>query len=157
MVVTREHYDQLQNTLNKEYPDRNGELYDGGRNDVLCYKLDLLASLTLASPHPNDTHREDDDDDDQVDDVDDDDKPEGKSEEDSQINSFFPFTLTYLDLSILKLKFQSDRFPMPIFIREEYSIMSKLINERPQSGRGSVIVTGQPGTGEVFTFLSRRI
>ena len=153
MVVTREHYDQLQNTLNKEYPDRNGELYDGGGYDVLSYKLDLLASLTLAgSPHPEDAHRVDNDNE-----ADDDDKPEGRSKEDFQIDSFFPYTLTYLDLSILKLKSQSDRFPMPIFIREEYSIMSKLINERPQSGRGSVIVTGQPGTGEVFTFLSRRI
>ena len=65
--------------------------------------------------------------------------------------------LTYLDLSILKLEFQSDRFPMPLFTREDYNIMSKLINERPQSGEGSIIVTGQPETGEVFAFLSTRI
>lgn len=89
--------------------------------------------------------------------VDDDDDMEGSNEDDSEINSLFPFTLSYLDLSTLELKDMSHRFPSPLFLRQEYDHISELINKMPRSNKGSVIITGQPGTGEVPVSLSRRI
>ncbi len=86
-----------------------------------------------------------------------DDGPEASNEDDSEINSLFPFTLRYMDLSTLELEHTSDRFPSSLFIREEYDHISKLISEQPKTGKGSVIVSGQPGTGEVLISLSRRI
>jgi hypothetical protein len=140
--VTRAHYDELQDRLNRKYPNRDSDKYDGSFNNVLNDKLDILKLATAAealSPRlvDNDENRADDDDD--------------------EINSFFPFTLTYLDLSTLELENMSFRIPLPLFIRQEYDHISRLINECPQSGLGSVIVSGEPGTGEVLVSLSRSI
>jgi hypothetical protein len=63
-----------------------------------------------------------------------DDDLEASNEDDSEINSFFPFTLSYLDLSTLELKNKLDRFPLPLFLRQEYDHISELINESPRSG-----------------------
>jgi hypothetical protein len=85
---------------------------------ILSDKLDVLKWTAEADTHEGR--------------VDDDDGPEAS--DDSEINSYFPFTLRYLDLSTLRLESELDRFPLVLFI-----------------------VSGRPGTGEVFVSLSRRI
>ena len=144
MKVTKAHYAELQKRLKEQNPDRDLPEYDGGRHDVQSIKLDLLRSIT---PDNNEDR------------VDDDDDSEARKEEDGfEINSFFPFTLTFLDLSTLGLKEEvSKRLPLPLFLREEYDYISTLIRKRPQGDQGSVIVSGQPGTGEVLVSLSHRI
>ena len=72
-------------------------------------------------------------------------------------NEIFPSTLRYLDLSTFELKSKSDRFPLPPFRRQEYGHISELIKKSSQNGQGSVMVSGQPGTGEVLVSPSRRI
>jgi len=42
----------------------------------------------------------------------------------------------------------TSRFPLPLLIREDYEDMTKLIDKEPQDNSGSVIVSGQPGTGK---------
>ena len=147
--VTRAYYDALQDSLNQKYPDRYTDDYDGSSHTVLSDKLDILNGPTPAEA---DNHEDrvgvDDDDDDGLDE---------SNEDDSEINLSFPFTLRYLDLSTLGLKDKTDRFPLAFFVRQEYDYISKLISERPRNNDGSVIVSGQPGTGEVLVSLSRRI
>ena len=149
--VTRAHYDALQDRLNRKYPDRDFEHHNDRCYDVLSDKLDILKLTTpaeaLSPRHPDNNE----------DRVDDDDDMEASNEDDSEINSFFPFNLSYLDLSTLELKNKSHRIPLPLFIRHEYDHISKLINKRPRNGTGSVIISGQPGTGEVIVSLSHRI
>ncbi len=130
--VTRADYDKLQGDLKEKHPGRDSPQYDGKMVDVRSEKTCFPS-------------------------VDVDDGPEASNEDDSEINSLFPFTLRYMDLSTLELKHTSDRFPSSLFIREEYDHISKLISEQPKTGKGSVIVSGQPGTGEVLISLSRRI
>ena len=134
--VTRAHYHALQNNLNKKYPGRDSETYDGLGHDVLSDKLRIL-----AAPVHNNLDR--------VDDAD--------NSDDDEINSLFPFTLKYLDLSTLQLENESNRFPPIIFLREDYYHISELIKKRPLNGLGSVVLSGQHGTGEVLVSLSRSI
>jgi hypothetical protein len=140
--VTRAYYDALQNRLNQKYPDRGTKEYDGRTHDVLNDKLDILKRTTLAEAE---NHK---------DRVDDDHGLEASDEDDFEINSCFPFTLRYLDLSILGLENESDRFPLVLFRRQEYDHISNLIWKDP-FGLTVVIVSGQPGTGEVLVSLSR--
>jgi hypothetical protein len=58
-----------------------------------------------------------------------------------------------MDLSSLKLKKLPLRMPMPLLIRQEYSIITNLLNKLPEGYAGSVVVSGQPGTGEISLFL----
>jgi hypothetical protein len=142
--VTLAHYDKLQDTLNRKYPDRNLKEYDGRSHDVLSEKLDILKPIAptedLSRRHP-----------------DNDEVRAGDNEVEDEIKSLFPYTLRYLDLSTLKLRITSDRFPLPIFLRDEYDHISNLIDSYPRDGMGSVIVSGQPGTGEVPVSLSCRV
>ncbi len=133
--VTRAHYDELQVTLDRKYPGRNDPEYDGRSHKVLSDKLEHLNLIAGGHVFP----------------------PRDRVDDESEIDSFFPFTLTYLDFSILELENKSERCPLPLFIRQEYNHLSKLIDKEPQSGAGSVIVSGQPGTGEVVVSLSRRV
>jgi hypothetical protein len=133
--VTRAHYDALQDCLNQKYPDRDTEEYDGSSHNVLSDKLDILKRWPTAAEADNHEDRVDD--------------------EDSEINSSFPFTLRYLDLSTLRLKNVPDRFPLALFVRQEYDHISTLISGGPRNNDGLVMVSGQPGTGEVLVSLSR--
>ena len=56
----------------------------------------------------------------------------------------------------IKLMIMSGRFPLPLLFREEYDYIPELINKSHLVGLSSVIVSGQPGTGEVRVSLSRR-
>jgi len=101
--VTRAHYNALQDSLNRKYPDRVFEQYDGSFHDVLSDKLDIRKPTTSAealSPrHPDNNEGRADDDGDL----------EASNEDDSEIYSFFPCTLSYLDLSTPELENQSYR------------------------------------------------
>ncbi len=149
--VTRIHYDELQVSLDRKYPDRNSPQYNGARHNILSDKLEHLNLIAAGHVFPP---RNPDNNKDRVDDGDD---LEESNEGGFDIDSFFPFTLTYLDFSILELENELECCPFPLFIRQEYNHLSKLIDEGPQSGAGSVIVSGQPGTGEVLVSLSRMI
>ena len=148
MEVTQAHYTELQRRLNEQHPDRDLPEYDG-RHNVQGVKLDLLRSIPPLSPqHPDNNE-------DQVGHGED---PEASNEDELNINSHFPFTLSFLDLSTLDLKKEvPDVLPLPLLLRQEYDDISALIKKEPQSKYGSVVVSGQPGTGESLVFLSHRI
>jgi len=146
VVVTEAHYSALQKRLNDLHPDRGSPAYDCSNPDILRAKLDILRSPTPAeasSPrHPDNN----------------DDRKNDYDKDDPEIKSLFPFPLRFLDLSPLGLEQGvTPRFPLPLLLREEYTHISELIKkEYPNSG-GSVLVSGQPGTGEFLVSLSYRI
>jgi hypothetical protein len=145
--VTQAHYAALQNRLNVLHPDRGSPDYNGydGNNNVLSVKLQFLLSEEALSPHLfDDNGRVDDDDDD--------------DDDDSEIYSLPPSSLSYLDLSTLALKESvPNRFPLPLLLRQEYKYITDLIKKKPQGIGGSVVISGQPGTGEFLVALFHRI
>ena len=146
--VTRACYAELQMRLKEKHPDRDAPDYDGSKHDVGDVKLNVLRSLPDLSPprRPDDNHNR----------MENDGDPEASDEDDPDIK--FPFIMRYLDLSSLELKTKrSNRLPLPLLIRQEYDYITKLIEKRPQSNMGSVIVSGQPGTGEFIVVLSHMI
>jgi len=46
---------------------------------------------------------------------------------------------------------------LPLLLCQEYEHISELIKSKSQDSGGSVIVNGQPGTGEFLVSLSHRI
>jgi hypothetical protein len=144
--VTRAHYDALQAKLNQKYADRDSAQYDSTRDLVVKDKLDILAEALHPDKDNSKIHLNPDEEEDQVVDVDNPEATEGNF----KIDALFPFTFRYLDLSSLGLKAWTSRFPLPLLIRKEYDHITELIDERPETASGSVIVSGQPGTGEVL-------
>ena len=138
--VTQAHYTELQRRLKQQHPDRDLPEYNGRERNVQGVKLDLLRSIPPLSPqHPDNNE-------DQVGHGED---PEAGNGDELDINSHFPLTLSFLDLSTLDLKKEiPDRLPLPLFLRPEYDDISALIEKEPRSKYGSVVVSGQPGTGE---------
>jgi hypothetical protein len=59
-----------------------------------------------------------------------------------------------LDLSSLKLKKPPPRIPVPLIILQEYRIITDMLNKLPEGNEGSVVVSGQPGTGETPLLFS---
>jgi len=171
--VTQAHYIELEKRLKEQLPDRDLPEYDGQKHNVQSVKLDVLAK-TFSPRHPdNNENRADfdidpeappsnedgyemDSDESEMDsDVDD---LEASNEDGSAGDSLFPFTLSFLDFSTLGLKeSMPNRFPLLLLIRQEYDHISTLIKTLPQNSQGSVIISGQPGTGEVLVSLSHRI
>ena len=146
--VTRACYAELQMRLKEKHPDRDAPDYDGSKHDVRNVKINVLRSLpdlpSRRHPDDNDSRMDNDGD------------PEASNPDDPDIK--FPSILRYLDLSSLKLKTKmSTRLPLPLLIRQEYDYITELIEKRPQSSMGSVIVSGQPGTGQFIVFLSHMI
>ena len=151
--------------------------YDGSKFGVQRVKLDILQFFTPAetlSPRlPDNNHdrgdedvrdRGDDDHDDEDvrdrgdDEGEDEDEDADEDEDVREIQSLFPSSLRFLDLSTLGLKQKlTPRFPLPLYIRQEYEVISELINKQPQNSAGSVMVSGQPGTGESLVSLSHKI
>ncbi|KAH9989077.1 hypothetical protein BJV74DRAFT_458000 [Russula compacta] len=137
--LTCAHYVALQSLLKEQYPDRDSPDYNAREHDVPSVKLNFLRSITSAEAlslrHPDDDLDEDD----------------------LDIKPLFPYTLSYLDLSPLKLETRvTSRLPFPLLLRQEYGFISELVKDRPQDSGGSVIVTGQPGTGKT-AYLYLRI
>ena len=179
MEVTQAHYAELQRRLQEEHPDRDSPEYDGFNHDVQSIKLDVLgltfSAEALSPRHPN--NNEDRAGDDEGPGASNEglgasnEGPEASNEDgsgfdgdglgagivdDSDINSFFPFTLRFMDLSTLDLKEEvPEHVPLPLFFRREYDDISALIEKQPKNG--SVIVSGQPGMGEVLVSLCHRI
>jgi len=147
--VTQAHYIELQTRLKEQHSDRDLPEYGRKSHNVLSVKLDFLRSITPLCPqHPDKDEVQ----------VDYDGDSEASNEDRFEINSFFPFTLRFLDLSPLDLKEKLPNYiPLPLFLRQEYDHMSALIKKGPRNSQGSVIVSGQPGTGEVLVSLSHRI
>ncbi|KAH9997437.1 hypothetical protein BJV74DRAFT_883436 [Russula compacta] len=145
--LTYAHYLDLQNRLKLQHSDRDSPDYNASKHNVLSDKLDFLRSI-----HPADalSPRHPDNNDDRVGDDDDDDHNSGTSnEDDREIKSLFPFTFSFLDLSVLELENKvTSSLPSLLLLRQEYDYISELIDERPRNNGGSVIVSGQPGTGK---------
>ena len=156
--VTRAHYDQLQDILNRKYMGRDNAEHNGNHN-VLSDKLGFLRSLPAAKPsspsHPNDTEGSDVDEDVEASDKDDD--MDSSHDDDYEIDSFFPLSFTFLDLSTPDLMIESDRCTFPLLLREEYDHISRLIDKCPRGAPGSIILGGQPGTGELLVSSSHRL
>ena len=147
--VTQAHYTELQRRLKQQHPDRDLPEYNGRERNVQGVKLDLLRSIPPLSPqHPDNNedhvgHGED---------------PEAGNGDELDINSHFPLTLSFLDLSSLDLKKKiPDGLPLPLFLRQEYNDISALIEKEGRGKYGSVVVSGQPGIGESLVFLPHRI
>ena len=47
----------------------------------------------------------------------------------------------------------TSRLPSPLLLREEYKYISMLVKSQPQNSGGSVVVSGQPGTGQFLVSL----
>jgi hypothetical protein len=94
--VTQAHYAELQERLKELHPDRDSPNYNGAKLNVQNVKLDFLLSLTpgLLPRHPDGS-------DDRVDDDDDSGATNG---DDPKIESLFPSSLSFLDISALKLE-----------------------------------------------------
>lgn len=64
--------------------------------------------------------------------------------------SHFPIDVKYLDLHSLSLHNRPQRCPSLIYIREEYEVLSRILEHKRKEGLiGSAIVSGQPGIGEI--------
>ena len=176
--VTQAHYAELQKRLNSQHLARDLPKCDGGQLNVRSVKLDFLRSITPLLPrHGNNEDLVDDDDGPEASNEDspevgigeletssedgsemDVDELETSNEDGSASDSFFPFALSFLDLSPLGLKESVPKcFSLPLFIRQEYDHISALIETRPRNGQGSVVITGQPGTGEALVSLYHRV
>ena len=162
--VTQAHYDELEKRLNDQHPYRNLPSYNGAKSDVKSIKLDVLRSAFPEKLRHHDSNEDRVDDDDYPEASDEDGSemhvgdPQAIDEDGSPINMVSSFTLNFLDLSSLNLKEEPPRgLPLTIFLRREYNHISALIEERPRNGYGSVVVSGQPGTGELLVSLSHRI
>ena len=141
--ITQAHYTALQKRLKELHSDRDLLDYCGTSN-VLRVKLDFLR---LLPQHPDDNDNR----------VDDDDDLEASNEDDPEIKSFFPSIISFLDLSTLELKEpMPHRLPSPLLLRQEYQDISDLIEKAHNDGM-SVILSGQPGIGELFVSLSHSI
>ena len=135
------HFVELQDCLQEQNPDCDLPEYNGQKHNIQSLKLDFLYSITPLSPQHADNN-----------------EVPGDDGDDSGINSFLPFNLDFLDLSSLDLKEKLlENIPFPLFLCEEYDHISALIKKEPQNSQGSVIVSGQPGTGEVLASLPGRI
>jgi hypothetical protein len=149
LEITAVHYVELQKRLGNLYPNRNSENYRNG--DVLSIKLNILQSfvpsqealIQFAYPGSDDEQIQ----------VEKDEDKEDNYGMDDELRAFFPATVTYLDLSSLKLKKPPLRLPVPLLIRQEYIIITNMLNELPEGNAGSVIISGQPGTGEALLFF----
>ena len=135
--ITTAHYKELEKRLTKLHPNRHSETYEA--QDVLSVKLEVLRSFkppsnggathAIHATHP-------------------DIEAEGESNEvDDELDSLFPFTVEFLDLSSLKLRPRLLRMPQPFLVRQEYKFLTKRLPNR------SVILSGQPGTGGMRVFL----
>jgi hypothetical protein len=130
--LTSTHYRELQARLDEKHPTRNSESYEA--QDVLSIKLDLLLNFTPSSPPPVIDW---DDEDAQYDDM------------DIELQEILPEKIAFLDLSSLHLKNSVD-ISFPILIRQEYDIISTLINKGVNDVNSGCVLTGQSSVGKAI-------
>ena len=153
--ITAAHYYELQERLGKLYPDRHTRDYHAGSEGVLSTKLELLRNFKpplvapareLAAHTDNERAENNEEEENNDDDKGNNDDDEGNNDDDDPC-SLFPVTLKYLDLSYLELENTTLRMPLAFLIRNEYEILSELVDRQ-----GSAIISGQPGTGRIPVF-----
>lgn len=150
----------MQSHLEKRYPNDGSSCSKGDKpssshpifragsssspDSDLLVKLQILRSTDAPSPGSplsnTNAHQSDQS---HVEDVNDDD----------ELDSLFPTTIQYMDLSSLGLQKRTKRLPQPLLFREEYAIISGMIEDLPEDANGCVVVSGQPGTGEPLLLL----
>ena len=132
--------------MTKLHSNRKEKHYRAG-NDGLATKLAVLQcsnSHSVTDRGADHTTQPTDHDDDQT---------EGDDAVDEELRSLFPFPLEYLDLSRLHLQSPPPRMPLPLLIREEYTFLSRLLDDLPKGGSGSAVISGQPGIGGTLSFF----
>src|SRR5712672_1562270 len=133
MITIPEHGSGLPQTYSWNLIPSRGHSYSPGHAN-LCSRPALKATARMQDAR----HSEAEDEDEDV----------------RELQSLFPPSLRFLDLSSLGLKQElPHRFPSPLYLRQEYKVLSELIEKQPQNGGSSVIVSDQPGTGEFLVSL----
>lgn len=143
--ITLAHYNELQKRLTELNPNRNSPEYNSTNIRIGSVQLEILRHF--KPPPPDETIGEE--------------KMEADGNDDGisdELHSLFPVTIRYLDLSCLELSNPPKRLPLPMLIREEYDDITKLLEGRPKSQKGSAVLSGQPGIGDslIFYFSSER-
>ena len=67
----------------------------------------------------------------------------------NEAKAIFPYTIRYVDLTVLKLKGDL-RVPQLMLFRNEWGTMIDIFNKSEKGRRGSAVFTGQPGIGEHY-------
>ena len=65
----------------------------------------------------------------------------------NEAEAIFPYTIRYVDLTVLKLK-EDLRVPQLMLFRNEWGTMIDIFNDSEKGIEGSAVFTGQPGIGE---------
>ena len=65
----------------------------------------------------------------------------------NEAKAIFPYTIRYVDLTVLKLKADL-RVPQLILFRNEWGTLIDIFNNSEKGIEGSAVFTGQPGIGE---------
>jgi hypothetical protein len=95
--------------------------------------------------------------------VDDEDDSEINDEDDSgddlypdELFEFLPARIRYVDIKPLKLQLLP-HVGFPILLRDEYDVMSTILDDSDEGIAGSCLITGQLGAGEsrLLSFTSR--
>ncbi|KAF8230936.1 hypothetical protein L208DRAFT_1399781 [Tricholoma matsutake] len=66
----------------------------------------------------------------------------------NEATAIFPYTIQYMDLTVLKLTTKDLRVPQLMLFRHEWASIIDIFNERKKGMRGSTFFTGQPGIGK---------
>ena len=170
---TRADFIELQRQLQELNPERNSESYVA--KDVLATKSTFLRSRSTAlfgtnlgkglvprlvfdTSQPPFSDVMDDDDTDDIDDaalvtddaidIDPDLINTDLAHLSKEATAIFPYTVRYMDLTVLDLKAKDLRVPQLILFRDEWGSIIDIFNERKKGMRGSAVFTGQPGIGE---------
>ena len=161
-TLTKSDFTELQCLLDALNPKRNSDQYEA--EDVLATKsaflrerstgldLDLGNGLVprpvLDSPRPpsSDIVLDDDDDDDAAMMIDSD-HCSGDTYIPNEVMAIFPYTIQYVDLTVLQSK-KELRVPRLMLFRNEWGTMIDIFNKRKKGIRGSALFSGQPGIGE---------
>jgi hypothetical protein len=167
--VTKADFIELQRQLQKLNPERNSESYVA--KEVLATKSAFLRSRSTAlfftnlgkglvprlvfdasQPLSSDVVDDDADDTDDVMDIDPDPGCSHINTDmanlSNEATAIFPYTIRYMDLTVLKLTTKDLRVPQLILFRHEWGSIIDIFNERKKGMRGSAVFTGQPGIGE---------
>lgn len=149
-TLTFDDFLRLDNGLNKLKTSRGSASYESCK--VFEEKLQYLLSPISLSENTDKAEKDNN-------------AVESKSEAEEEIEGedqddrhdyqyYFPIGVKYLDLHSLSLQNRPQRCPSLIYIREEYEVISRILEHKRKEGLiGSAIVSGQPGIGETSNIL----
>ncbi|KAM6504274.1 hypothetical protein JOM56_001217 [Amanita muscaria] len=175
--LTKADFIELQRQLQELNPERNSESYVA--EDVLATKSAFLRSRSTAlsdtnlgnglvprlvfdASQPPFSDVVDDDDDAVADDAMDIDPNHCSNSHinthvahlSNEATAIFPYTIRYVDLTVLGLKTTDLRVPQLLLFRNEWGSMIDIFNKRKRGMRGSAVFTGQPGIGKTCLLYS---